>query len=256
MKIISWNVNGLRSVVRKGFLEWVKKENPDILCLQEIKIEESEIPFDLLYLNSYNSFINSSRKKGHSGVAVYSKEKPLKINRILGLKRFDEEGRMLKITYPGLTLINVYIPHGGRDKHDYGYKLEVYRKLIDKMKDLKTGNVILVGDFNVAHEEIDLARPEGNKNNIMFTPAERFQIDRLMHLGFVDSFRVFNKEAGNYSWLTYYKDAREKGLGWRLDYAFVSESLAPKLKEAFILKEITLGSDHCPIGVEIGIDTN
>ena len=256
MKIISWNVNGLRSVVRKGFMEWVKKESPDILCLQEIKIEESEIPFDLIYLNSYSSFFNSSRKKGHSGVAIYSKDKPLRINKTLGLERFDEEGRMLELIYQDITLINVYIPHGGRDKHDYGYKLEVYRKLIDKMKDLKTKNVILVGDFNVAHEEIDLARPKENKDNIMYTPAERFQIDRLMHLEFVDSFRVFNKDAGNYSWLTYYKDAREKGLGWRLDYAFVSEDLAPKLKDAFILKEITLGSDHCPIGVELAIDTN
>ena len=142
MKIISWNVNGLRSVVRKGFMEWVKKESPDILCLQEIKIEESEIPFDLIYLNSYSSFFNSSRKKGHSGVAIYSKDKPLRINKTLGLKRFDEEGRMLELIYQDITLINVYIPHGGRDKHDYGYKLEVYRKLIDKMKDLKTRRAV------------------------------------------------------------------------------------------------------------------
>lgn len=250
MRIVSWNVNGLRSVIRKGFLEWMKKEDPDILCLQEIKIQENELPFDLIYLDNYQSFFNSSYKKGQSGVAVYSKEAPILVNKSLELSRFDKEGRMLELKFSEFTLLNLYIPHGGRDKHDLNYKLQVYIQLIRNLEEEKDENVILIGDFNIAHEDIDLARPDQNRDNIMFTPAEKFQIDRILHLGFLDSFRELNKEAGNYTWWPYYRDARKRNLGWRIDYAFVSKSLAPKLKNAFILKDV-LGSDHAPIGVEI-----
>jgi exodeoxyribonuclease-3 len=251
MKIISWNVNGLRSVVKRGVLEWISKESPDILCFQEIKMQESDIPFDLVYLDDYNSDFNSSRKKGRGGVAIYSKQKPASTNRMLGLERFDEEGRFLELKFPDFTLINVYLPHGGRDKHDLDYKLVVYHQLLLYLKEKGNEDVILLGDFNIAHEESDLARPEGNRDNIMFSPAERFQIDRLIHLGFIDSFRMFNEKPGYYSWWSYMRNARERNLGWRIDYVFISDDLAPRLKDAFILKDISYGSDHSPIGIEI-----
>ena len=253
MKIVSWNVNGLRSVLKKGFLDWVKEENPDILCLQEIKIQESELPFDLIYLQDYTFFSNSAAKKGYAGVIVYSKKAPLLVNKNLGIERFDREGRMLELKFPDFSLINLYIPHGARDKRNMDYKLEVYDKLNKEMMNRRNEEIILCGDFNVAHEDIDLARPNQNRNNTMFTFEERGQIDELLDIGFVDSFRQFHREGENYSWWPYYRNARERNLGWRIDYAFVSKNIAPKLKDAFILPEIT-GSDHCPIGVELGID--
>jgi exodeoxyribonuclease-3 len=223
----------------------------DIICLQEIKVQESGIPFDLVYLDSYNSYFNSSHKKGHGGVAVYSKKKPTSTNRTLGFERFDKEGRFLELKFPDYTLINVYLPHGGRDKHDLDYKLVVYHQLLLYLKEKENDNVILVGDFNIAHEDVDLARPEENRDNIMFSPAERFQIDRLIHLGYIDSFRQLNKKPGYYSWWSYMRNARERNLGWRIDYVFISKDLTPKLKDAFILKDVSLGSDHSPTGIDI-----
>ena len=250
MKIVSWNVNGLRAVVKKGFLEWIRKENPEILCLQEIKIQESEIPFDLIYLDSYNGYFNSSSKRGYSGVAVYSKKKGVLISNKIGNSRFDTEGRFIHLEFPDFNLLNIYVPHGSRDKHNLDYKLVVYHQLLNYLKSLESKKIILLGDFNVAHEEIDLARPNENRDNIMFTPSERFQIDRVIHLGFVDTYRRFNKDSGHYTWWSYMRNARERNLGWRIDYTFVSEILSFKVKEAFILKDGSLGSDHSPIGIE------
>jgi len=251
MKIISWNVNGLRSVIRKGFLDWVKREDPDVLCLQEIKIQEREIPFDLRIFNNYNSVFNSSRKKGYAGVAVYAKDKPTLISKCLKLERFDDEGRFLQIKLPEFDLINVYLPHGGRDKHDLNYKLKVYQQFLKYLGQIKDAKIILTGDFNIAHEDIDLARPNENKENLMFTPAERLQIDNLINLGYIDTFRYFYQDGGNYSWWSYMRKSRERNLGWRIDYTFASSKLTPKLADAFILKDISLGSDHSPVGVVI-----
>ena len=255
MRIISWNVNGLRSVLRKGFLDWVKKESPDILCLQEIKIQESEIPFDLIYIDGYNACFNTSEKKGYSGVAVYSKVKPSNTRRELNLDEFDTEGRLLELEFPEFILMNIYIPHGARDKSKMSYKMEVFRKMQENL-DRRTengDNIVLTGDFNIAHEEIDLARPKGNINNTMFTFSERMQIGKILKLGYIDSFREFHKEGENYSWWPYYQNARERNLGWRIDYIFISESLKPKLINAFILTDVH-GSDHCPVGMELSID--
>ena len=157
---------------------------------------------------------------------------------------------MLKLKYPDFTLVNFYIPHGGRQKENLSYKLEVYELLLNFLSKIKNQNVIVIGDFNIAHQEIDLARPKDNQKNIMFTPEERRKLDEIIELGFIDSFRIFNKKGGNYTWWPYFVDARERNLGWRIDYIFVSKPLWNKLKGAFILKDV-YGSDHCPVGIEL-----
>lgn len=255
MKIVSFNVNGVRSAYRKGFSEWMLKENPDIVCLQEIKSGEVPSTGDLFspdLSTIYHISINPAKKKGYSGVLVYSKAKPTNISKELGLERFDNEGRILAVEFDNLTLVNLYIPHGGRKKENLGYKLDSYDRLVGRLSKIKDKNVILTGDFNVAHKEIDLARPEQNRNNIMFTPEERLKLDTIVNLGFIDSFREFNKDGGNYTWWPYLKSARDENIGWRLDYIFASKPLTSKLKSAFILKEIFL-SDHCPMGIEINL---
>ena len=250
MKVISWNVNGIRSVKNKGFGEWFSKTKPDILCLQEIKAQKDSYPKELLELKGYFSYFNFAKKPGYSGVAVYTKEKPETIKDKLGFRRFDEEGRVLILEYPDFVLINIYLPHGGRDKSKLNYKLDCYKKLLDYLKQLKDKKVILIGDLNIAHTELDLARPKANIKNIMFTPAERAQIAKIISLGFIDSFRKFNKEGGNFTWWPYFANARRRNLGWRIDYAFVSKKLSFRLKNASILNKVK-GSDHCPIMVEV-----
>lgn len=250
MKIISWNVNGLRAVYKKGFLEWFEETNADIVCLQETKAQRKQLTPDLIKLKNYHSFFNSAQKKGYSGVAVYCKKKPLSVKRKLGMKRFDSEGRRLELEYPDFILLNLYMPHGGRGKEKLAYKLEAYKHLFQRLEKIKNKEVILIGDFNIAHKEIDLARPKQNQNNIMFTLKERRQIGKLIKLGFKDSFRKFHKKGGNYTWWAYIANARQRNLGWRIDYGFVSKKFEKRLKNAFILSKVK-GSDHCPIGVEI-----
>jgi len=250
MKIISWNVNGIRAVYRKNFFKWMKKTNPDILCLQEIKAQKGQIPEELIKPEGYYSYFNFAERKGYSGVAVYTKKRPSKVEYKLGLKRFDQEGRILKLKYSDFTLINLYFPHGAHDKRNLVYKLKVYNRLINFLKRIRDKNIILIGDFNIAHKEIDLARPKDNKNNIMFTSGERRQIDRIIKLGFIDTFRKFNKKGKNYTWWSYKFNAKERNLGWRLDYIFVSKTIISKIKKSFILNKV-IDSDHCPIGIEI-----
>jgi exodeoxyribonuclease III len=250
MKIISCNVNGIRSACRKGFVDFINKEKPDIVCLQEIKANKEDFPIQILNLQNYYSYINSAEKKGYSGVAVFAKEKPISVNKKVGLERFDKEGRLLELECPNFKILNLYLPHGGRQKENLDYKLEAYKKLFSKLKRLKNENVILIGDFNIAHNEIDLARPKQNMNNIMFTPEERKQIDNLLNLGFVDSFRKINDKPGNYTWWPYAFGAKEKNMGWRIDYAFVSKNLYKKIKKVNIYSEVDF-SDHCPIELEL-----
>jgi len=251
MKILSWNVNGIRAVCRRNFLEWLQKERADIVCLQEIKAGNAQIPEELHRLKNYYLFTNSAQKKGYAGAAVFSKTKPLAVETKIGLKRFDNEGRFLRLIYPEFTLLNLYLPHGGRVKENLDYKLEVYDWLLSYLRKTKDQKLIVAGDFNVAHIELDLARPKDNQNNTMFTPEERAQLDKLIDLGFVDTFRKYHQSGGNYTWWPYYLNARARNLGWRIDYAFVSKKLKSKLKNAFILRDV-FGSDHCPIGLEIG----
>jgi len=247
MKIVSWNVNGLRSVAQKGFLDWLKQVNADIVCLQEVKAGLDQLPWYLTRAGEYHFYLNEARKKGYSGVAVYTKKEPNRVSGQLGFSRFDQEGRMLLLEYPEFILINLYLPHGGRGKENLPYKLEVYRYLLSFLKQKLSGRkVILAGDFNVAHQEIDLARPKENQNSIMFTPEERKQIDQLVDLGFIDSFRHFHQEGGHYTWWPYGFQARKRNLGWRIDYIFVSSDLKPALKSISIQKEVDL-SDHSPL---------
>lgn len=251
MKIISWNINGLRAVFKKNFLEWFKEENADILCLQEVKAQEGQIPEALVNPAGHFSYFSFAFKKGYSGVAVYTKEKPLAVEKKIGLKRFDEEGRFLRLEYKDFILINLYMPNGGEQKEDLDYKLEVYDCLSGYLEKIKEKPVILVGDFNIAHKEIDLAEPEKNQDSIMFTPEERRKVDKLIELGFVDTFRKFHKdESGQYTWWSYFSLSRDRNLGWRIDYIFTSKDITPKVKNAFILSDV-FGSDHCPVGIEI-----
>jgi len=222
---------------------------PDIIGLQEIKAQKEEIPSSI-FSSNYHLVSNSAQKKGYSGVAVYSKIKPIKIETALGYERFDSEGRFLKLDFEDFSIINVYIPNGGRDQAHMEYKLDFYEFFINYLKKLKDKNIILMGDFNIAHKEIDLARPKENEKNVMFTPPEREKLDKLVEVGYTDTFRYLNKEPGHYSWWAYYRNLRERNIGWRIDYIFCSKSLLPRIKEAFILKEVK-GADHCPVGVEI-----
>jgi exodeoxyribonuclease-3 len=252
MKIISWNVNGLRSIYQKGFPAWLERSDADIVCVQEVKAQASTIPQDLFGGSRYSFTANYAERPGYSGVGIYFKEKPQKIETKLGHVRFDAEGRMVRFDYPEFTFIGLYMPNGSRDKRDMEYKLEAYGCLFAYLEKIDKENIVLAGDFNIAHEEIDLARPKENKNNTMFTPEERKRIDTLESLGFADSFRSKHGEAGYYSWWPYFANARTRNLGWRIDYVFVSSALAAKLKDAFISPEIT-GSDHCPVGIDIKI---
>lgn len=252
MKIISWNVNGLRGIYKRNFLGNFKETNADFFCLQETKAQVNQLPAELIKPKGYYSHFNSAVRKGYGGVAIYTKKKPLKINSKIGLKRFDEEGRFLELDYSKFILINVYLPHGGRDKSGLSYKLKAYNYFIRYLKSKINKKIILLGDFNIAHEEIDLARPKQNQNNIMFTPKERSQIDRLIKMGLSDSFRLFNKKGGHYTWWPYFANARKRNLGWRIDYIFVSKDLIANLKRATILNKI-IGSDHCPVGLDANL---
>lgn len=251
MKIISWNVNGLRSVERKGFFSWLEKNSPEILCLQEIKITEDKLKEEFKQLNGYFSYFNFAEDISYSGVAVFSKQKPKFVELNFGMKKFDKEGRFLRLDFSDFILINIYIPYGGRKKENLKYKIEVYKLLIKYLSKLKNQKVILVGDFNIAREDIDLARPKQNKNNIMFTQEERDIIKSMVNLGFIDTFRLKHKnEKDWYTWWPYAFDAKERNLGWRIDYCFITKKLQDKLQKAFILMK-DKGSDHCPVGIEI-----
>ncbi len=249
MKILSWNISGIRAAYRKGFLDWFKETNGDIVCLQEIRANKEQLPEDLKEIEGYYSYLNPAVRKGYSGTAVYSKEEPLKVEKETGFKRFDEEGRMIKLKFKDFTLINFYMPNGGRQKQDMDYKLEFYDFFLNYLKTTKE-KLILTGDFNIAHKPIDLARPKANKDNTGFTPEERKRISKLIDLGFVDTFRALNKDKEAYTFWTYMNNAREKDIGWRIDYFFVSKELLPKVKDSFILSDVE-GSDHCPIGIDL-----
>jgi exodeoxyribonuclease-3 len=252
MRIISWNVNGLRANCKKGFLNWFKESKADIICLQEVRAFESQLPTEIIRPRGYFVSFNPALKPGYSGTAIFSKNKPLQVIDKIGFKKFDQEGRFLRFDFPNFILINLYIPHGGRQKENLKYKLEAYKHLLSYIRKLKDKKIIILGDFNIAHEEIDLARPKNNINNIMFTKEERQRIDEVLKIGFVDSFRKFNKETGNYTWWSHMAKSRDRNIGWRIDYAFVSKKFFIGLKNAFILDKV-LGSDHCPIGLELKV---
>ena len=254
MKLISWNVNGIRAADRKGLFNWFKKESPDILCLQEIKALPEQVPPHLRNAPGYYVFLNPAERKGYSGVATFTKEKPIDIKTGLGIEKFDCEGRTLITEFPSFTLFNIYFPNGKKNQWRLDYKLDFYDTFLGYADNLKAEgkNIIVCGDFNTAHKEIDLTRPKENEKISGFLPVERAWIDTFIDHGYVDTFRHFNKESGQYSWWDMKTHARERNVGWRIDYFFVNKEFMPHIKKAFILQDVT-GSDHCPVGIEIDV---
>lgn len=252
LRILSWNVNGVRSVAKKGFAEFIEINNPDILCIQETKAREEDIPKELKEITDYYSYFSSSERKGYSGVGVYTKEIPLSIKTNFGISKFDNEGRALILEYPYFILLNIYFPNGKMSGERLQYKMDFYDMFLDYVKDLlvQGKKIIVCGDVNTAHKEIDIARPKENEKISGFLPQERAWIDKFIEVGFIDTFRHFNKEPANYSWWDYKSRARDRNVGWRIDYFFISSNLSNNLSSAFILNEV-MGSDHCPIGIEI-----
>ena len=252
IRILSWNVNGIRAAHRKGFLDWLKKEQPDILCIQETKAHPEQLPDELLNVEGYRSYFSSAVKKGYSGVAIYTKIEPKSVKKGFGIEKFDSEGRILIAEYPEFILFNIYYPNGKAREERLNYKMEFYDaflKYVDKLKK-KGKNIIVCGDVNTAHKEIDIARPKENEKISGFLPKEREWIDKFLSHGYLDTFRMFNQEPDNYTWWDLMTRARERNVGWRIDYFYISESLKKKIKDAFIMPDV-MGSDHCPIGIEI-----
>ncbi len=252
MKLLCWNVNGLRAIAKKGFLEWMFNESPDILTVQEIKAQMDQLEPELLEPNGYYSTFNPAERKGYSGVATFSKKKPLNVEIGLGDSRFDNEGRVILSDHGDFLLYNIYFPNGGMNDERLQYKLMFYDAILIHFNNLKSQGkkIVICGDYNTAHKEIDLARPKENRNTSGFMPIECAWLDKLTSCGFVDTFRMFNQEAGQYTWWDMKARARDRNVGWRIDYFFVSDNLVPHIKNAWIMPDVQ-GSDHCPIGLEL-----
>ena len=257
MRILSWNVNGLRAAYKKGFADAVLRMDPDILCLQETKLQEDQRSEEMIRLGPYSSYWDyASTRKGYSGVAVYTRSSP-KVERCgFGIERFDAEGRVIELDYGRFVLFNIYFPNGQKDDERLQYKLDFYRDFFAYADDLKAQgrSLIITGDFNTAHNEIDLKNPQSNKDRSGFLRIERDVLDDIISRGYVDTFRHLYPDTVKYSWWSYRFNARKNNAGWRIDYFFVSEDLiaAGAVKDAFILNEIE-GSDHCPVGIELDL---
>lgn len=252
LKILSWNVNGIRAAQKKGFLNWLEKESPDILCVQETKAQVNQLDKELTNPDGYKTFFSSAERKGYSGVAIYTKTDPADTKNGFGIKKFDQEGRVLIQDYKDFILFNIYFPNGQRDEERLKYKLEFYDEFLkytNKLKD-KGRKIIVCGDVNTAHKEIDLARPKENEKTSGFLPIERKWMDKFVSEGYVDTFRHFIRDGGHYTYWDPITRARERNVGWRIDYFFITPNLLPDLKSAFIMPEV-MGSDHCPIGIEL-----
>lgn len=249
MKIISWNVNGIRSVSQKGFFDFLQKASPEILVIQETKANTEQLSNEILEPDGYKTFWNSAQKKGYSGVAIFSKTEPEKVVSGIGIPKFDGEGRVLLAKFEKFTLLNIYFPSGQRDLGRVPFKMEFNEAISDFCKNISEP-LIVSGDFNVAHKERDLKNYKANVNTSGFLPIEREWLDRFVEAGFIDTFREFEQGNNHYSWWSYQTFAREKNIGWRIDYNFITKSLKPFLKNAYILPQV-FGSDHCPVVAEL-----
>ena len=251
MKLISWNVNGLRAVMQKGFMDSFKKLNADIFCLQETKLQEGQINIEL---DGYNIYWNYAEKKGYSGTAIFTKKEPININYGIGIEEHDKEGRIITLEYDKFYLVNCYTPNAKRELERLDYRMiweDEIRKYLKKLDNIKP--VIYCGDLNVAHKEIDLKNPKTNVGNAGFTNEEREKMTQLLQSGFIDSFRyLYPEKTDSYSWWSYMFHAREKNVGWRIDYFIISDRIKDKLKDSIIHPEI-MGSDHCPVEIDIDI---
>jgi exodeoxyribonuclease III len=249
MKIISWNVNGLRAILKRNFLEFLDTEKPDILCLQETKCADEDV--ERVWHKKYSVFWNCAEKKGYAGTCILTRHKPLKVTCGIDRADHDREGRVLTAEFPDFFLVNVYVPNSKRELTRLAYRQEWDRDFLAYLKKLERKKpVIFCGDFNVAHTALDLARPKGNERNHGFTIEERTGFQAFVDAGFLDSFREFEKAGGHYTWWSQMHGARSRNIGWRIDYFLLSSAFRPRLRSAFILPHI-LGSDHCPVGITL-----
>lgn len=249
MKFVSWNVNGLRAVISKGFEQIFNGFDADFFCVQEIKLQEGQID---LNLEGYDSFYNYAERKGYSGTAVFSRHKPLSVRRGIGVERHDTEGRVLTLEYDGFYLVNVYVPNSQRELTRLDYRMDWEAEFLKYITQLDSEKpVIICGDMNCAHEEIDLANPKTNRRNAGFTDEERQCMTRMLDSGFIDTYRYLHPdEKGAYSWWSFRGGARAKNVGWRIDYFIISKRLADSLVDASIHPDI-MGADHCPVSITI-----
>lgn len=252
MKIISWNVNGIRAALKKGFSDFLAMENPDILCLQETKAEQEQVPADFFAELPYSVCWNAAERKGYSGVAIFSKQEPLSVEKNFAEERFNNEGRILIADYGHFVLFNLYFPNGQKDDERLRYKMDFNEQLLLELQRFAGRKILVCGDYNTAHREIDLAHPKANEQYSGFLPIERAWIDKFCSLGYIDTFRHFYPQTVKYSWWSYKTFSRAKNVGWRIDYHFVNETMLPHVQKTFILNEV-MGSDHCPVGVELNI---
>tara|TARA_B100000959_G_scaffold250500_1_gene279017 strand:+ start:2641 stop:3411 length:771 start_codon:yes stop_codon:yes gene_type:complete len=252
MRIFSWNVNGVRAIEKKGFLDWVDQIAPDVLCIQETKAHFEQLPDTLKDIDGYHGYWHSGERKGYSGVATFSKKEPLHVQYGLGIEKYDKEGRVLITEFEDFLLYNIYFPNGQKDEHRLQYKLDFYDDLLEILNEqVASGvNVLVGGDWNTAHQEIDLANPKANQNNSGFMPVERAQIDTYIENGYVDTFRLFHDEPERYSWWTYRFGARQRNIGWRIDNFFSNQDFIENIADADIHEDV-MGSDHCPVSIEL-----
>ena len=250
MKFVSWNVNGIRACLRKGFLDFARTADADVLCLQETRAEPHDVE---LSLDGYHAYWNPAKRKGYSGTAVFTRAEPLDVRLGMGMPAHDTEGRVMTLVFPEWFLVNVYTPNAGRALERLAYRTRewdvAFLAYVKKLE--KNRPVVLCGDLNVAHKEIDLARPKANERSAGFTIEERRGFDRIVESGFIDTFREFEQDGGHYSWWSYVSRARDRNVGWRIDYFCISAALRPRLASATILSDV-LGSDHCPVNLELG----
>jgi exodeoxyribonuclease-3 len=252
MRIISYNVNGIRAAITKGFIDWLQQANPDVICLQEIKANEDQIPTEEITKAGYPyQYYFSAQKKGYSGVAILCKTKPNHIEIGAGIEHMDFEGRVIRVDYDTISVMSLYLPSGTNDARlDYKFMfMDHFQSYINELK-VAIPNLVICGDYNICHEAIDIHNPVQNKNTSGFLPVERAWIGNFLDSGFIDTFRHFNKEPHNYSWWSYRAGARGNNKGWRLDYCLANESLKDRLTRALILSE-AVHSDHCPVLLEI-----
>lgn len=252
MKIYSWNVNGLRAMLKKDFIPWIMESSPDILCIQETKLQEDNLDENITNIEDYYSYFSHGIKKGYSGVAIYTKVKPKSIKNGIGIERFDIEGRILIAEYEDFTLMNIYFPNGQSSEERLEYKMEFYDAILDfcNLEVSKGTNLIICGDYNTAHTPMDIKNAKANEKTSGFLPMERAWIDKFISNGYIDTFRYINPDEIKYSWWSYRFKARERNAGWRIDYFFVSNNMIDRILKAEILNEV-LGSDHCPVTLEI-----
>ena len=252
MKIISYNVNGLRAAISKGFFEWLQDENPDIICIQETKMQEDQVDKLSIEALGYHQYWNMAEKKGYSGLGILTKIKPDSHSFGMNIKKFDREGRLIRLDFKDFTLLNSYFPSGSSGDERQAFKMEYLSDMEIYLEELKKERpqIILCGDYNICHKPIDINHPERHKKSSGFLPEEREWMDRFVESGFVDTFREFDKSAEKYSWWSYRANSRVKNLGWRIDYHMITENLKPDLMNAGIMPDVK-HSDHCPVWIEM-----